>query len=209
MIKLVSLSSERGSRGLIHEKIDAVVKEQIRNDKGVGSEAAGYWFEDVLVPALSRLDEPALSSLLDAWPSSLLFELNHPSKVVGSNRFWGCLKANGDATRDKMLADVLPQLTDASSWSAKERFNMLPDMFALARSEAEFHKRLRLWTAWGGDLDTPLPADNAGPEIGFSSPVQPPITARAWLLAHAAPSWNSVLEAYPIRDTTRRGPTLG
>ncbi len=210
ILELLDMAREMQSsshRGLVSEKIDGFVKTQILQKKGSSDEAAGFWFEDELVPGLSHLTSPQLEDVIAGWPIGLKFPLNNPIKTVGQGRFWAGLKVAGDSSRETMLLQVLPALTETSSWRAVDRHQMLQPLFEMAKSEAEFNKRLGLWLAWGGELDAEIPDpavksstlnDNA-----FQVEATPMVSARRWFLQQNNPRWATALAAYPERTHSR------
>lgn len=210
ILELVSMTSQAATssrRGSDIEKIDGFLKRHIQDSKGTSDEAAGYWFEDELLPALARLSPEQISDVLSGWPPGLKFPLNNPARTLGHGRFWAALKSGGDPSRQSMLTDALPALVDTSTWRTKDRYQVLVPMFELARSEQEFRLRLGLWLAWGGDLDAQMPDPDTdvseSKDTAFQVQQAPMVSARSWLASRGNARWNLVLDELPPRRATR------
>lgn len=162
---------------LLQEEFDGKIKRAVIESKGTGLRARNYWFEDVLLPALTDLDATDLRDVLKFWPSHQNVTFNDPIKSMEQRSFWMNLRAMDYEPRNVMMTEVLPSLIDASEWTDEQRFGMVDPMVTWIKGYPDLvRQRLDLWKAWGGDLDqeVALPAE----EGALTAPTT---SARQWL----------------------------
>lgn len=160
------------------EHFNGLIKQDILSKKGTGSEAANYWLEDTLLPALSGMKADQMQVFLRLWGQGWGLTFNHPASAMRNGHFWQNLANMQSPDRQCFVKDVLPNLVHTSEWSFRDRLEMLQAMVEKLQGKSWLlQERLGLWMAWGGDLDE----EGADPTISDEGFLRSTTTARRWL----------------------------
>lgn len=146
---------------VLKTSLNGYIKESVIESKGVHENSLNYWFEDIALPAILNLKIDELKEIVNLWPKNSIATFVSPSKTMGSGAFLRNMVGLKNPEREYIAQSLLPKLIDGSSWSAKERANMLESMVERTTKHPWlFKERLGLWMAWGGKLDMVIPNDN-------------------------------------------------
>ena len=180
---------------VLKETLNSHIKKDVVAIKGIGEQSLNYWFEDVAFYALCALPVETVQKVLDYWPEHTNVTWNSPVLSMENQLFWRALRTLKGPSRSFMMEDVLPRLVDGSQWGDQERHQMLQSMVDKTQAHGWlFEERLKLWCAWGGDLDKEIQMKS--PQPSSESMFAPVVTqsARQWIVAQGVPAWDEVLK---------------
>ena len=204
---LGELGRSNEPHGILVEKLDQRIKEQVAEKAQPGPRRMSGWMEFMLLPAISLLDAQKMEALADLWPPHQATSFIDPQKTLSGKRFWGIVDgvANSSA-RQTLFSRLLPALIDSSQWSSGLRHGIAISMLEWTSSRPEaFEERLGLWRAWGGKMeDAPAKAAPAAGVFGQSQQV--PETVGQWIASKNNKSWDAVVEKLPA-SPRRSAPT--
>ena len=188
---LVEVSNEDIPLAVRKEQWNSHLKKSIIKEKGAGTDATNYWFEDIFVHGLCGLNEDELQQVKNIWSGNLNATFHHPSATMKNSSFWRSLGSMSTPSRRMLMQDVLPHLVDTSLWSFKERYYMLQGMLEQAKERSWlFEERLDFWQALGGVLTEEGPVGTEG-DLLMASPAK---TAQDWIEEQNIPQWNESLQ---------------
>jgi hypothetical protein len=193
-------------RGMPHaqrqEVLDGKIKDQVRAEKGSGADTEGYWWKDVLFPALARAEPDQVAALAAAWPAHHKVVVESPSRWF-DGRFWSIIGSAVKPTREALLQEAIPQMLDTSGWDDRTYSKALEVIMERARDlKGLFEQRLRLWTSLGGTMSRPMVPER----VEASAFAPPPPSVEEWIRGQEIPEWSSALDRINARTQRRPGP---
>jgi len=178
------------------EKWNGLLKSDILSQKGVGSDAINYWFEDIFFPGSCALSQEEMDRILDLTSDHLRPNFSNPAGAFKG--LFSHMRGMPFDERKHFVDTFLPRLVDFSMWGFRERFQLLQSFLeGTEKREWAFRERLGLWKGLGGDL-------NEAGSTGKSSDVfsDHTTTALEWMQSKKNDAWD--LEK--LTHTTSRSP---
>ena len=183
------------------EQFDGLLKKHIMLEKGSDKASANYWLEDVAIQGLSTLQKDDMEEIVRLWPKNHQLTFNDPLKTVANTNFWRNLRAMKTVERSYYLEEILPKIVNTSDWQNEMKFELLKKLTVnTEKYDWLFEERLKLWLAWGGNLDGRIEPENFEKSSVFASVET--TSAREWLKDQKNEKWNAVIEKNSKRKSS-------
>ncbi len=191
-----TVTEESDTVSVQRQNFDGLVKRNVFKYQGSSGGNFNRWLEEFAVGALATLSQENMTKVMELWPTHQYMTLSDPVKTLSERSFWQNTRQMTTSTRKYFMETVLPTIVSTQDWNNDTKYNLLPKM--LEKTEAhEFlaEERLKLWLAWGGNLDAVVskksePMPSAFEMVGTHS-------ARQWIEEQGQPIWQAVLDKTP------------
>lgn len=188
--------SETEVPAIQRQNFDGLVKQNVFKYQGAANTNFNRWLEEFAIGALASLPTENMAEILDLWPTHQSMTFADPVKTISDNNFWQTVRRMKTSPRTYFLETILPTIVSTENWNNETKYDLLPKMLEKTE-EYEFlvEERLKLWLAWGGNLDAAVSQKSDQTPSAFD--MVETHSARQWIEEQKKPNFTAVLNKLP------------
>lgn len=191
-----TVTEESDTVSVQRQNFDGLVKRNVFKYQGSSGGNFNRWVEEFAVGALATLSQEDMAKVMELWPTHQYMTFADPVKTLSESSFWQNTRRMTSSTRKYFMETVLPTIVSTQDWNNDIKYDLLPKMLdKTEKHEFLVEERLKLWLAWGGNLDAVVSKKSEQMPSAFE--MVGTHSARQWMEEQNQPLWQTVLDKTP------------
>ena len=198
------VKNETTTLSIQRQNFDGLVKKNVFKFQGTSTNNYNRWLEEFAIGALVTLSAENMAEILELWPTHQSMTFADPIKTISENTFWQNIRRMNTTTRTYFLETVLPSIVSHEDWNNDTKYKLLPKMLEKTENhEFLVEERLKLWLAWGGNLDAVISKKSDANPSAFE--VVETHSPRQWIDEQPHPTWKAVVDKIAPERKSKMG----